>query len=147
MRCRGSRYRGRGVLGLAQARQLGDGAPFLAAEQVVVLVDSHFDAGVAHELAHGRDVAAFAQERRGEQVPDVVHDHGVGQTGLLRRRLQRPAKLPHRLALVLDDVAGLSLLPHDLEPLQKFRRDGDDAVGLRLGGNSGARRSNCLRPT
>lgn len=88
LRCRGSRFRARGVLGLAQAWQLGNGAPFLAAEQVVVLVDGHFDAGVAHELAHGRYVAAFAQERRGEQVPDVVHDHGVGQAGLLRRRLQ-----------------------------------------------------------
>ena len=60
LRCRGSRFRGRGVLGLAQAWQLGNSAPFFAAEQVVVLVDGHFDAGVAHELAHGRDVAAFA---------------------------------------------------------------------------------------
>ena len=101
---------------------------------MVVLVDGHFDAGVAHELAHGRNVAAFAQERRGEQVPDVVHDHGVGQSGLFRRRLQGPAKLPQRLPLVLDDVAGLGLLPHDFEPLQEFRRDRDDAGGLRLGG-------------
>lgn len=109
MRFRGSRFKGRGVLGLAQARQLGDGAPFFAAGQVVVLVDGHLHAGVAHELAHGRDVAAFAQERRGEKVPDVVHDHGVGQAGLLSRRLQGPAKLPQRLPLVLDDVAGLGL--------------------------------------
>ena len=134
MRFRGGRFRGRGVLGLAQARQLGNGPPFLAAEQVVILVDGHFDAGVAHVLAHGRDVAAFAQKRRGEQMPDVVHDHGVGQAGLFGRRLQGPAKLAQRLALVLDDVAGLGLHPHDLQPLQKFRRDGDDAGGLRLGG-------------
>lgn len=70
MRFRGSRIGARGVLRLAQAWQLGDGAPFFAAEQMVILVDGHFDAGVANELAHGRDVAAFAQERRGEQVLD-----------------------------------------------------------------------------
>lgn len=134
LRFRGSHFRGRSILGLAQARQLRDGPPFFATEQVVVLVDGHFDAGVAHELAHGRDVAAFTQKRRGEQVSYVVHDHRIGQSGLFRRRLQGPAKLAQRLALVLDDETGLGLLPHDPEPLQKFRRDGDDAGGLRLGG-------------
>ena len=115
-------WEGCAFLGLTRARQLGDGPPLLAAEQVVVLVDGHFDAGVAHELAHGRDVATFAKERRGEQVPDVEHDHRIGQAGLFRRRLQRPAKFPHRPAIVLDNVAGLGLRLHGLETIEKLRR-------------------------
>jgi len=120
-------------IGPAQARQLRNGPPLLIAKQVVVLVDGHFDAGMAHELAHGRDITAFPQEDRGEEVPDVIHDDRIGDAGLFNRRLQRASKFPHRLALVLDDVLTLGLFPNGLEPFPELGRYRDDAGGLRLG--------------
>ena len=124
---------------LVQSRQLSDSPALFIAEQVIVVVRGHLDRGMPHQIAHRRQIAAFPQEGRREQVPDIVQDHGVGDPGTPARRPHGPADLFDLPAVVFDDKGRLGGLLHFPKPRKELVRDGYDPAGLGLGSIDGDR--------
>ena len=117
-----------------QARQLCDGATLFITEQVVILVRGHVHRRMPHELAHCRQVAAFAKERGREQVPDVVKDHVVGNFSAFAGRLEGHPKLFDGPAGVFDQILGLGAFLHLSQPGHELGGDWDHPCRLGLGG-------------
>ncbi|CCH48361.1 protein of unknown function [Pseudodesulfovibrio piezophilus C1TLV30] len=124
---RGNKTAPKLLVGL-DVRQLFDCFFLAVADQVVVHLEQHRRAGVAHEGGDSLDVGLVGDQAGGEEVTELVGGHLLADVGLLHGGPERLGVALHGLASVLDDVVALRRGLPALDFLKELVAQGDVMV-------------------